>query len=234
MLLAHLIAAALLEAAAAEPATPFRCVAEVEIDGLRGSMWRDFGGREDDFHILQLYDSADPGGGPRVTWSIDNRPRKRPRDYGWLLGRPKAVVFDQGPDHVAFGAIPYEGVRDGALHARLYGDGVYAGTIFVQRARDTRRAFRQPSRAASVSVSQQHYPAIVAALAHAAEWRAELVDSTGRLLGESRVRLPSPGRVESEFARAKARILADRETYLANSDAIREGSPCAPIGEPEI
>lgn len=194
---------------------PYRCGIALEVAGLAGGIWRDFyPGRPDDLYIIQLQSPA-LRSGPFAIWSIDNRPPARPRDYGYLVGRPEAEVFRDGPDSVTFGDVDYGEIRDGPLWARLYGDGLYAGVYLAQTARQTRRAFRAGARGLYLSLDQRLQPAIVARLANASEWQAVLVDAAGRELGRRRVRVPTAQEVRLEFERARARLLQDRDAFLA-------------------
>lgn len=194
---------------------PYRCGVALEVAGLGGGIWRDFfPGRPDDFYIIQLQSPA-LRSGPFAIWSIDNRPPARPRDYGYQVGRPEAQVFRDGPDSVTFGEIDYGELRDGRVWVRLYGDGLYAGVFLAQTARYTRRAYRLGARGLYQSVDQRQRPAIVAMLANAREWQAVLVDDAGRELGRKRVRVPTAQEIRVEFERARARLLRERDAFLA-------------------
>jgi hypothetical protein len=234
---ALLLATALAQAgpASEETVEPFTCGVAIEMDGLSGGLLRHFyPNQPDDFYLIQLQDPRSPGSGPFAIWQIDNRPPARPRVYGYQVGRPEAVIFRQGPDSVSFGTIEYGEVRDGPIWVRMYGDGAYAGAFLVQTARQTRRQHRHRGYGVSVLVSQPHQPAVVANLAGALEWRAVLVDPSGRELGSRSVRVPARARVEAEFVRAKAELLRHRDDYLANPErASLVDTPCQRIPSDE-
>jgi hypothetical protein len=226
---ALMLAAALLqpdEEVPTSPTDPYRCSVEIHMDGLRGGMWRDFHpGRPDDFYLIQLSD-PEPGNGFRASWSVDNRPAARPRVYGWRVGRPEANAFRYGPEHVSFGTFRTGRIRDGAIHAQLYGDGVFAGTVLARRARDTRRGYRMGAEGLSFSLSAPANAQVMAALAGAAEWEAALVDAAGRELARRRVRVPSPATAAAEFNRARAELLRHRAEFLQRPSWNR-GRPCS-------
>lgn len=221
------LASALLQPApVSTPTEPYRCSVPIEVAGLSGAMWRDFGMRRpDDFYIMQL-NPPEPGTGPRAIWSIDNRPPAPPRRYGWQVGRPEGVVFRQGPDSVSFGTIETGEIPSGALWVHLYGDGAYAGTVLQQSARQTRRATRYGARAVSLFASQGAAPEAFARLASAREWLAVLVDSSGRELGRSVVTVPTGAEIQREFERARTALLRNREEFLAHP-TYDEDAPCA-------
>jgi hypothetical protein len=198
-----------------EASEPYRCSVSMTLDGLTGGMWRDFTpGRPDDYYQIQFNNPAEPGGGPFVGWSVDNRPPARPRVYGWSVGRPEADAFRNGPEYVNFGTIRYGQVADGAISARLLGDGVLAGTVPAQRAKLTRRVHRLGGDGLTFSISYLSYPQIFAQLARAATWEAVLIDAAGRELGRKSVRVPSPTAAEAEFNRARAELLRHRDAFL--------------------
>ena len=212
---------------ATEASQPYRCSVTMRLDGLRGGMWRDFlPGRPDEYYQIQFYDPAETGGGPFLGWSVDNRPSARPSVYGWSTGRPEAAAFRYGPDYVNFGEIRYGQVADGAISARLLGDGVVAGTVPAQRAKLTRRVHRLGGEGLTFSIAYRSYPAIFAQLARAGTWEAVLVDAAGRELGRKSVRVPSPAAAEAEFNRARAELLRHREAFLLRPTWNRD-KPCA-------
>ncbi|HYJ29148.1 MAG TPA: hypothetical protein VEW25_02255 [Allosphingosinicella sp.] len=231
-----LLATALVQPgpASGERVEPHTCGVALEIDGLSGGLLRHFyPGQPDDFYLIQLQNPQVPGSGPFATWQIDDRPPARPRVYGYQVGRPEAVVFRQGPDSVSFGMVEHGEVRDGPIWVRMYGDGAYAGTFLAQTARRTRRQHRLGARAVSVHVSQLHQSTVVANLAGALEWRAVLVDSSGRELGSKTVRVPGRAQVEAEFIRARAELLRHRDDYLANPERAAVEGPCQRIPSDE-
>ncbi|HEX8644206.1 MAG TPA: hypothetical protein VF702_09880 [Allosphingosinicella sp.] len=229
-ILALMLASGQPQAAEAEVPTaasdPYRCSVAVHMDGLSGGMWRDFSpGRPDEFYHIQLND-PEPGGGPRASWSVDNRPPARPRVYGWRTGRPEADAFRYGPHFVSFGTFLTGRIRDGAIHARLYGDGVLAGTILAQGAKQTRRGYRMGAEGMSFSLSSPFNAPVIAALANARSWEAVLVDATGRELGRKTVRVPSPAIAEAEFNRARAELLRHRAEFLQRP-TWNQDKPCS-------
>jgi hypothetical protein len=195
----------------------YTCGVGFDVDGLGGGMWRHFyPGHPDDFYIIQLQNPRVLSG-PFAFWHVDNRPPAPPRVYGYQFGWPESVAFSLGPESVSFGTIEHGEVRDGRIWIRLFGDGVYAGTFLRQTARRTRQAYRRGERALSAWVSRIHYPEIVAQLANAQEWRAVLLDDSGRELGSKTVRVPAPAQVQSEFLRRRAALLSARDAYLAGA-----------------
>lgn len=228
-----LFIAALTGQAASPPDLPgyYTCSVPVELDGLRGGMWRHFNpGHADEFYVIQLYNPAVPSG-PFALWSVDNRPPAPPRDYGFQTGRREADAFRLGPDYISFGEIEHGGVVAGRLWVRLFGDDVYAGVFLRQTARRTRAARRRGERTLSVSVTQIHYPEIVARLATAREWRAVLVDEGGHELGSRTLNVPAPPQVKAAFERGRAELLSHRQAFIAADGAPSPGAPCEIIDE---
>lgn len=215
-----LLASAAIASRADEPALEaYRCEVSLNIAGLPGGMWRDFyPGHPDLFYKIQLQ-NPETGTSPFALWLIDDRPPAPPRIYGFDVGRPEAIVFDQGPDSVSLGTIPHDGSGNRRLWARLFGDGVYLGTILVQSERQGRRAGRMGARGFSLSIDQRQAPEVVARLASTAEWRAELVDDSGRVLGSRTVRVPVARQVRAAFDRGRQDLLGAREAYLAGREA---------------
>jgi hypothetical protein len=206
---------------------PYRCTVAMALDGLRGSMWRDFAsGIPDDYYRIQMFDAAESSPAPVLTWSVDNRPPARPRVYGWSVGRREAEAFRDGPDYFSFGTMHYGSVTDGAISAQLFGDGVYAGTILAQRAKYTRRVHRLGGSALTLSVSYNQYPVTVARLAAASDWEAVLIDATGRELARKTVHVPSPAAAQAEFNRARAELLRQRDAFLLHPTWSRD-HPCS-------
>ena len=197
----------------------YSCDASLSIAGLSGGMWRDFyPGRPDQYYKIQLQ-NPEIETTPFALWLIDDRPPGPPRVYGFDVGRPEATIFEQGPDSVNFGIIPHDGSGNRRLWARLFGDGAYVGTILVQGGRQGRRAARIGARGYYLSIYQRQAPEIFARLAQAAQWRAELVDDSGRVLGTRSVRVPAAQEVRAAFVRAQQALLAARDAYLAGRAA---------------
>ena len=195
---------------------PYRCWIGIEMAGLAGAMWRDFEpGRPDEYYQIQIL-NPDVGDGAFATWSVDNRPPARRRPFGYGAGPPEAEAFRNGPDSVAFGTIGYGRVADGAISARMFGDGVPAGTILVQRPKATRRTYRLGGDGLWLSVPARGYPEVFAKLAKASRWEAVLVDASGRELGRKAVSVPSPAVAEAAFNRARAELLRHRDEFLAH------------------
>ncbi|HEY0012250.1 MAG TPA: hypothetical protein VGB79_05300 [Allosphingosinicella sp.] len=210
-----------------EASQPYRCSVSMTLDGLRGGMWRDFiPGRPDEYYQIQFSNPAETSGGPFVGWSVDNRPPARPSAYGWSTGRPEATAFRYGPNYVYFGTIRYGRMADGAISARLLGDGVLAGTVPAQRAKLTRQVHRLGGDGLTFSIHFRSYPEIFARLAGAATWEAVLLDAAGRELGRKSVRVPSPAAAEAEFNRARAELLRHRDGFLLRPTWNRD-KPCA-------
>jgi hypothetical protein len=226
---ALMLAAGLLQQAAELPTAatdPYRCWVAVNIDGLRGGMWRDFNlGRPDEFYRVQIQ-NPEIAGGPFALWSVDNRPPARPRVYGWQVGRPEARAFRDGPDYIHFGTFRIGRIADGPIYARLYGDGLHAGTILVRRAKETRRLYRMRGEGLSLFLSFGAQPQVLASLASATAWEAVLVDGAGRELGRRTVRVPSPASAEAEFNRARAELLRHRAEFLQRP-TWNEDKPCS-------
>lgn len=194
---------------------PYRCSVAVEMAGLAGAMWRDFQpGRPDEYYKIQI-NNPEVASSIFAIWLVDNRPPRRPRAYGYDVGVPEADAFRNGPDHVNFDRIDHGRIPDGPISARLFGDGVHAGTIPVQSAKNTRRAYRLGAQGLSLSISRSAYPDIFPKLGRTTRWEAVLVDSSGRELGRKTVRLPSPAEARAGFDRARLELLRRRDEFLA-------------------
>ncbi|HEU0099992.1 MAG TPA: hypothetical protein VFQ67_14620 [Allosphingosinicella sp.] len=193
---------------------PYRCSVAVRMDGLTGGMWRDFvTGTPDEYYKIQIY-NPEIGTGIFAYWGIDNRPPRRPRAYGYDVGVPEAEAFRNGPDSVDFGEIGYGRVTDGAISARLYGDGAYAGTIPVQTAKRTRRVYRLGGQGLALHLFRAGHAEIFSRLAKAGRWEAVLIDPSGREIGRKTIRVPLPAAAQAEFNRARLELLRHRDQFL--------------------
>lgn len=203
----------LLAAASHAPvqATPYACSVKVEVDGLTGSMWRNFEPNEpDELYVLQL-DS-----GLRAMWMIDNRPSAGRKRYRFRTGRPEADVFRQGPDYVEIGNVRFTRLDDAPVWAYLYGDGIYVGAFLLQSARQSRSLRLAGGQGIQISVAQPHNKVLIGRLAQARDWHAVLVQN-GRELGRTSTHVPSPARVKAAFEKARSELLAHRTAFIAGN-----------------
>lgn len=200
----------------------WRCWAPVAIGRHKGSVWRDYGKKLENSAYIMNVERPAPGNPRTIQWAVDPRPdppagaKRR-----WPMAVREADAFRNGPSSVIIDFTWEPRALTGPLWVQFWGDGSYAGTQMMRKARDVRRYYggERPAFTAGLTPST----ALIARLASAQRWTAAAVDSTGRLLSSETFEMPTPDEAEAVFRKARARIDSLEPRFAIDHEPLDEG-----------